>query len=175
MGVVSFRSCCTENNGVCTFKTLPCVLSKCSRVCRQNARVSHKTHPLDGTHGSVLQVHTGASRADCISVPLFILSNISLFLCPSLFLSLSLFLLSALFFCSMAMTMIARPVGLSVLLVHSLSDEHVRIMQVTIVQLFLCKSCATLNEVGLSLCWKEECAWCGVVCLCCVFVRVGMY
>ena len=46
---------------------------------------------------------------------------------------------------------------------HSLLVLHVRIMQETVVQVFLCKPRATCNEVGLYLCWKEECAWCVVV------------
>ena len=33
---------------------------------------------FDGTHGSVLNVHTGASRADCLSDCLSILSHVSL-------------------------------------------------------------------------------------------------
>ena len=48
-------------------------------------------------------------------------------------------------------------------LAHSLWDEHVRFMQETSVHLFLCKFRATWNEVGLYLCWKEECVWGGVV------------
>ena len=48
---------------------------------------------------------------------------------------------------------------------HSLLGEHVRIMQETSVQVFMCKPRATWNEVGLHLCWKEECSWCcGVGC-----------
>ena len=61
-------------------------------------------------------------------------------------------------------------------LAHSLSGEHVRIMQETIVWVFLCKPRATWNEVGLYLCWS----WKGVQKKCDVsvlrgFVRVGMY
>ena len=38
-----------KNNAVCTFNTLPCLTSVC-----------HVTHGrFDGTHGSVLNVHTG--------------------------------------------------------------------------------------------------------------------
>ena len=36
-------------------------------------------------------------------------------------------------------------------------------MQETIVQVLRCKPRATWNEVGLYLCWKEECALCGAV------------
>ena len=39
-------------------------------------------------------------------------------------------------------------------LAHSLFGEHVRIMQESFVQVFLCKPRATLNEVGMYLCWK---------------------
>ena len=46
---------------------------------------------------------------------------------------------------------------------HSLLGEHVRIVQETFVQVFLCKPHATWNEVGLYLCLKEECAWCDVI------------
>ena len=35
-------------------------------------------------------------------------------------------------------------------------------MQETFVKVFVCKPRATWNEVGLYLCWKEKCAWCGV-------------
>ena len=38
---------------------------------------------------------------------------------------------------------------------HSLPGEHVRMMQETCVQVFLCKPRATWNDVGLYLCWKE--------------------
>ena len=38
---------------------------------------------------------------------------------------------------------------------HSLLGEHVRIMQETIVQVFLCKPHAARNKACLCLCWKE--------------------
>ena len=43
--VCAFRSC-TENNAVCIIKTVPCVLSKRSRVCRQNAQTLQLSAPL---------------------------------------------------------------------------------------------------------------------------------
>ena len=42
-------------------ETLPCVLSRRSRVCRQNARVTKDTvtqERFESTHGSVFNVHT---------------------------------------------------------------------------------------------------------------------
>ena len=65
---------------MCAFKTLPCILSKRSRVCRQNARVAQDT--------GVLKIHTAASRADCLSVCLSLLIFISLLIHISLLLSL---------------------------------------------------------------------------------------
>ena len=52
--------------------------------------------------------------------------------------------------------------GSALAVAQSLSVEHVRIMQETLVLEFLCKPLPTWNEVGLHLSWKEECAWCGV-------------
>ena len=71
-----------QNAPVCTFETLPCLPSK--RPC-------HVRHGrFDGTHGSVLKVHKGASRADCLSVCL----SVYVSLCFSLFFFLSLLFLS---------------------------------------------------------------------------------
>ena len=69
-------------------KTALCVHSKRSRLYFRNAPVSaikkrpcHIRHGrFDGTHGSVLKVHKGASRADCLSVCLSV--------CVSLYFSL---------------------------------------------------------------------------------------
>ena len=72
--VCALRSC-TENNAVCTFKTLPCVPSK--RPCH----FRHKR--VDGTHASVLNAHTGASRQS-LSLSLFSLSLFSVFLSLSI-------------------------------------------------------------------------------------------
>ena len=66
------------------------------------------------------------------------------------------------------MTLITRPVGslcvhtaltcesvgVRVLWAHSLSGEHVRIMQETTVLVLRCKPRATWNEVGRNLCRK---------------------
>ena len=101
-----------------------------------------------------------------------LVSIVSLFL--SLLISLSFSFLSTTL--SITMTMIARPVGSlcthgpvlpegqsAGAMAHSLVVWLVRIMQETSVQVFLCKPRTTCNEVGLCLCWKETCAWCGVV------------
>ena len=106
-----------------------------------------------------------------IFVPLLV-SLVSLFL--SLLISLSFSSLSTTL--SIKMTMIARPVGSlcthgpvlpegqsAGAMAHSLLVRLVRIMQETSVQVFLCKPRTTWNEVGLCLCWKEKCAWYGVV------------
>ena len=50
-------------------------------------------------------------------------------------------------------------------LTQSLSGENARNTQETVVQVFLCKPRATLNGVGLYLCWRSE------GCRLCVFVR----
>ena len=70
------------------------------------------------------------------------------------------------------MTMTARPVG-SLCTHGPMLLEGQSAVQETIVYGSLCKPRATWNEVGLYLCCKEECAWCGVSVLC-VFVRVAM-
>ena len=60
-------------------------------------------------------------------------------------------------------------------LAHSLSGEHVPIMQETIVSGFLCMHRATWNEVGLYLCWRSgdgEVLKGSVLCLCCVCLCV---
>ena len=73
-------------------------------MCAVKTAVCHVKHGrVDGTHGGVLNVHTGASRADCISAHLT--------LALSARLSFSLFLLSALFLFSVTMTIGTRPVG----------------------------------------------------------------
>ena len=71
--VCAFSSC-TANIGVCTFKTLPYYI-----------RHGH----FDGTHGSVLKVHTGESRANSPSFCLSVSLSLSLFLSVSCRLSLS--------------------------------------------------------------------------------------
>ena len=94
----------------------------------------------------------------CLSSHLHLSSHVSLSSYMSLLLSRS--LCSTFFLFSMTMTMSARPVGSlcthgpqsAWVLAHSLSGEHVRIMQETFVQVFLCKPRATWNEVGLYLC-----------------------
>ena len=60
-------------------------------------------------------------------------------------------------------------------LAHSLSGEHVRIMQETIVQAFLCKPGTSWKEAGLLLCWR----WRGVpkkcdVSVLCVLVGIDL-
>ena len=79
-GCACCRACSRVSFLLALTKTLPCAHSKRSRaqfqnarVCRQNARVLCET--------GVLTAHTGASRADCMSV-----SSVSV----SLFISLSL-------------------------------------------------------------------------------------
>ena len=57
--------------------TLPCVPSK--RLC------DTRHGRFDGTHGIFLKGHTGASRADCLSVSLFPSLTFSCRLSPSLF------------------------------------------------------------------------------------------
>ena len=89
--VVVVVSCCLCARFVLALKTTLCVHSKRSRVCRQNARVTLDTVVLRAH--SVLSVHTGASRADCLSL--------SLSLCSSL--SLSSLLFSSLLFSSLVM------------------------------------------------------------------------
>ena len=105
------------------WKTLSCVLSKRSLVCRQNDHVSYDT--------GVLTAHTRASRADLILISLLIFislfSSVSLFsplslslhnsLISNLSLLLSLCLFTTLFsqnsllFSLMTMTMITRTVS----------------------------------------------------------------
>ena len=71
--VVPFLCSCTGND--------PCVPSK--QPC-----LTWHGH-FDGTNGSVLKIHTGASRADCLSVCLFSSLSLSLFSSPSLLTRLS--------------------------------------------------------------------------------------
>ena len=179
--VVLGCACCC---GVCVSsclalkKKLPCVRSKRSRVYFQNER-------FERTHGSV-----SLFSPSCLSLLIRLSFSLSLSLLVSLcllsarlsfFLSLSFSALSITL--SITMTLIARPVGSlcthgSILpdrqsawtLAESLSGEHVRITQETVVQIFLRKPRATSNEVGLYLCWRSEDGDCVCVCACYVFV-----
>ena len=96
--VCAFRSCTENNAPVCTFSKRP-------PVCRQNAPVYMRHGRFDGTHESVLNVHTGASRADC---PLSVCLSRSF--CRLSFL-LSLSLVGSLFLFSVPLTVSTRPVG----------------------------------------------------------------
>ena len=76
-----------------------CVHSKRFCVCRQNDRVLCDTGDLTAHTGAFLKVHTGASRAVCLSLSLYFSLSARLSIVGSLFLF------------SMTMTMSTRPVG----------------------------------------------------------------
>ena len=158
----------------------------------------------------ILGVHWSGCLTDSASSQL--ISSVSFLLCllSSLSLSLSLFIslfsslsllclfsslsfllclchFSSLFLFSIAITMIARPVGSlcthgpdspslpecvgrGPFIVGRSCSHHAR----KHVLAFLCKPLATWNEVGLYLCWKEYCAWCGGVLWCVVVVVVSV-
>ena len=48
-----------ERPSVCAFNTSPCVRSKCPLVCRQHAHMFFSCGHVAGTHGDVLNAHTG--------------------------------------------------------------------------------------------------------------------
>ena len=165
---VCVSSCLALKNApVCTFKTLLCVLSK--RPCHMGRG------RFECTHEKFLNVHTGASRRLSLPRPPSLLvslsSCVSLFSHVSLSSHTSLSLLISLSFFSLSitlsttMTLIARPLGSlcthgptlpegqsAWALAHSLSGEHVRIMQETFVYGFLRKPRATWNKGALHLC-----------------------
>ena len=152
----------------------------------------HKGHGrFEGTHGSVLKVvapSLSISPFLLVSLSLFLrscvslLSHVSLFLSLSAHLSFSFFLFSlsnsvnnndndrSSSWLSLYTAMTCPECRTAWPLAHSLSGEHVRIMQGTIVQVFLCMPRATCNEVGLYLKRKNNVR--GVVCLCCVCLCV---
>ena len=49
-----------QNAPVCTFKTVPCVVSKTSVLCDTGVLTAHTEGRSESTRGSVLNVHTGA-------------------------------------------------------------------------------------------------------------------
>ena len=143
---------------VCRFKTPPCMRSRRLRVYRENARMSNTCGRFPGTHGGVLNAYTeafsiytrrGFPPSLSFLLSFFFLSVLLSFslLLSSLLFSLSLFpLLSSLSSLSATMTMITRPVGLSLcthgsdlpfgpecMYLGSLSGEHVRVVQETTV------------------------------------------
>ena len=164
-----------ENASVCAFKTPQCVPGKCPHVFNMRAFSRYTRRRLERTHGGVLNLHTeGVFRLLCLSCSLSVFLALALslllFLCSLLSCLLSLFFLSPLLSSlSETMTMITRPIGLSLCThgsdlpecqcacasVHSLFGEHVHIiMQETTVLALLCKPRVTWSEVGLYLCWK---------------------
>ena len=48
-----------ERPSVCAFNTSPCVRSKCPRVYRQHAHMKKTCGHVAGTHGDILNAHTG--------------------------------------------------------------------------------------------------------------------
>ena len=144
------------------FKTLPCVRSRRSRVYFQNARHIGYGR-FEGTHGSVFERSHGNSRSLALHLSLSSRVSLSLSLFThvalssktslSLFLSLSLSLCSSLFlslfslnnslnnndtdrsssWLSLYTTLTCPECQSAWALAHSLSGEHVRIMQETIV------------------------------------------
>ena len=48
-----------ERPSVCAFNTSPCVRSKCPRVYRQHAHMFYTCGHVAGTHGDILNAHTG--------------------------------------------------------------------------------------------------------------------
>ena len=166
---------------MCRFKTSPCVGSERFRVCRQNARICPTCARFAGTHGSVLNLHTGGGRTGVLSLepshfrgggrgfPLPSFSSFVLFL--FLF---SFSLLSSLsnndndhsssrFSLCTQRSDLPDECQCAWASVHSLFCEHVHILCKKQLSWYkLCKPRATWNEVGLCLCWK----WvlCLVVC-----------
>ena len=51
--------CGTLKTSVCAFNTSPCVRSKRSRVYRQHAHMFYTCGHVAGTHGDILNAHTG--------------------------------------------------------------------------------------------------------------------
>ena len=154
-------------------------------VCT-HGRVSGSLSPVNLTLPSCVSIYWSLSP---LSLSLSLCSSrfLSLFLCSSLFfvscrLSLSVSVLNDddadhSFSCSPNTHGSDLPDGQSAwAAAQSLSGEHVRIMQETFVLVFLCTPRATWNEVGLYLCWKDRCAWCGVAsCVCAVCVCACCY
>ena len=183
-----------QNNAMCKVKTLPCVLSKRCRVCRQNARVTLDTGVLTAHTGAFQEYTRGGVSGRlslCLSLSLVsyvslsrstrhsLLVSLSFSICSSLFLSFFCFL-SAL---SLSLsvfndddyrrhTALACPEGQGACtLAHSLLGEHVRIMHETIVQVVLSKPWCHLEWSGpVSVLEMERClkeVWCVcAVCLC---------
>ena len=68
--VCAFLSC-TENNAVCTLKTLQHLRSKRSRVCRQNVRVTQDTVVLTALTGAFCKTtreRLGQTVSLCLSL-----------------------------------------------------------------------------------------------------------